>query len=58
MAALMPQIRALHDLDRVRTLSRDLEEVSLEATFAIGRGPTSRRLSDYQMQKSGTPGVH
>lgn len=54
----MPQIRALHDLDRVRTLSRDLEEVSLEATFAIGRGPTSRRLSDYQMQKSGTPGVH
>jgi hypothetical protein len=57
VAALRTQVRALRDPDRVRVLSRDLEEVSLEASFAIGRGPTSRRLSDDQAQKSGAPAV-
>jgi hypothetical protein len=58
VTALTPQIRALHDPDRVRVLSRDLEEVSLEASFAIaGGGPTTRRLSDYQARKPGAPHV-
>jgi len=56
VAALMPRIRALRDPDRVRALSRDLQEVSIEASFAItGGGPTSRRLGDYQAQKPGAP---
>jgi hypothetical protein len=42
----------------VRVLSRDLEEVSLEASFAIaGGGPMTRRLSDYQARKPGAPNV-
>ncbi|HEX7838893.1 MAG TPA: hypothetical protein VF469_15555 [Kofleriaceae bacterium] len=52
---LQAQIRALKDPDRVRVLTNDLQEVSLEATFAITRGATSRRLSDYQSSNSGAP---
>lgn len=57
VAALMPQVRALRDRERVRVLSGDLQEVSLEATFAIERGATSRRLSDYQSSRPGAPDV-
>jgi len=55
--ALQPQIRALKNPDRVRVLTNDLQEVSLEASFAIARGATSRRLSDYRSSKSGAPNV-
>lgn len=55
--ALQVQIRALKNPDRVRVLTNDLQEVSLEATFAIARGATSRRLGDYQASKSGAPDV-
>ena len=54
VAALQSQVRALHEPERVRVLSGDLQEVSLEASFAIARGPTSRRLDDYRSSHSGT----
>ena len=57
VAALVPQVRALRDPERVRVLSGDLQEVSLEATFALERGATSRRLSDYRSSRSGAPEV-
>jgi hypothetical protein len=58
VAALMPQIRALRDPERVRVLSGDLQEVSLEATFAVDRGAMSRRLSDYQSTRTHAPDIH
>jgi hypothetical protein len=58
VAALMPQIRALHDPARVRVLSGDLQEVSLEATFAVDRGGMSRRLSDYRSTRTPASDIH
>jgi len=52
VAPLRAQIRALRDPEVAQRLSRDLEEVSLEATYAIARGAMSRRLSDYQARKA------
>lgn len=52
VAALMPQVRALRDAERARVLSGDLQEVSLEASFAVDRGAMSRRLSDYRATRT------
>jgi hypothetical protein len=56
LAPLAARVRALRDPEVVRVLARDLEEVGLEATYAIERGAMSRRLSDYQAEK-GAPGT-
>jgi hypothetical protein len=56
VAALARQVRALRDPERAHVLSVALQEVSLEASFAIARGPTSRRLDDYRTSRQGASG--
>ncbi|HEX8108375.1 MAG TPA: hypothetical protein VF516_11640 [Kofleriaceae bacterium] len=56
VAVLARQVHALHDPERVRVLSAALQEVSLEASFAVARGPTSRRLDDYRTSRQGAAG--
>ena len=45
---IAPRIRELADAEVVARLQRDLQEVTLEALYAIERKAMSRRLDDYR----------
>lgn len=52
--ALLPRLQAIGDADAAKRLRRDLNEVRMEALFAVERKAMSLRLNRYQ-QEHGPP---
>ena len=55
LAALTRLVQALRDCERVRVLSVELQESSLEALYAVEGGAMSHRLSLYAADKKASP---
>lgn len=53
---IAPRIRELGDAEAVARLGRDLQEVTLEALYAIERKAMSRRLQDYMRDRQAQSG--